>query len=67
MKASFAGLLRGLIRDGYPVREGFKIADIDPRREQYENCFTISDKARALGSAVVMELVGYAARKAVDE
>ena len=63
----FAGLLRGLIRDGYPVSEGFKIADIDPRREQYENCFTISDKARALGSAVVMELVGYAARKAVDE
>ena len=67
VKASFAGLLRGLIRDGYPVSEGFKIADIDPRREQYENCFTISDKARALGSAVVMELVGYAARKAVDE
>lgn len=67
VKASFAGLLRGLIRDGYPVSEGFKIADIDPRKEQYENCFTISDKARALGSAVVMELVGYAARKAVDE
>ena len=67
VKASFAGLLRGLIRDGYPVSEGFKIADIDPRREQYENCFTISDKARALGSAVVRELVGYAARKAVDE
>ncbi|MBR1900351.1 MAG: molybdenum hydroxylase [Lachnospiraceae bacterium] len=67
VKASFTGLLRGLIRDGYPVSEGFKIADIDPRREQYENCFTISDKARALGGAVVMELVGYAARKAVDE
>lgn len=67
VKATFTGLLRGLIRDGYPVSEGFKIADIDPRREQYENCFTISDKARALGGAVVMELVGYAARKAVDE
>lgn len=67
VKASFTGLLRGMIRDGYPVSEGFKIADIDPRREQYENCFTISDKARALGGAVVMELVGYAARKAVDE
>lgn len=67
VKASFSGLLRGLIRDGYPVSKGFKIADIDPRREQYENCFTISDKARALGGAVVMELVGYAARKAVDE
>ena len=67
VKATFTGLLRGLIRDGFVVKEGFKIADIDPRREEYENCFTISDKARALGSAVVMELVGYAARKAVDE
>ena len=67
VKATFTGLRRGLIRDGFVVKEGFKIADIDPRREEYENCFTISDKARALGSAVVMELVGYAARKAVDE
>ncbi len=67
VKASFTGLLRGLIRDGFLVAEGFKIADIDPRREEYENCFTISDKARALGGAVVMELAGFAARKAVDE
>lgn len=67
VKASFSGLLRGMIRDGYPVTEGFKIADIDPRREQYQNCFTVSDKARALGCSVVTELVGYAARKAVDE
>ncbi len=67
VKASFTGLLRGLIRDGFRVTEGFKIADIDPRTEEYENCFTISDKARALGGAVVTELVGYTARKAVDE
>ena len=67
VKASIPGLLRGLIRDGFHVTEGFKIADIDPRTEEYENCFTISDKARALGGTVVMELVGYAARKAVDE
>lgn len=67
VKASFTGLLRGMIRDGFHVTEGFKIADIDPRMTEYENCFTISDKARALGGAVVMELTGYAARKAVDE
>ncbi len=67
VKAPFTGLLRGLIRDGYPVTEGFKIADIDPRREQIQNCYTISDKARAIGGAVVQELVGFAARKAVDE
>ena len=40
--------LRGLIRDGYPVTKGFKIADIDPRESEKENCFTISDKARCI-------------------
>ena len=51
--ASMDGLLRGLIRDGYPVTEGFKIADIDPRMEEYQNCFTISDKARCIAGGVV--------------
>lgn len=51
--ASLDGLLRGLIRDGYPVTRGFKIADIDPRVEEYRNCFTISDKARCIAGGVV--------------
>lgn len=51
--ASLDGLLRGLIRDGYPVTKGFKIADIDPRVEEYRNCFTISDKARCIAGGVV--------------
>lgn len=51
--ASLDGLLRGLIRDGYPVTKGFKIADIDPRTEEYRNCFTISDKARCIAGGVV--------------
>lgn len=51
--ASLDGLLRGLIRDGYPVTEGFKIADIDPRQEEYDNCFTISDKARCIAGGVL--------------
>lgn len=55
--ATLTGLLRGIIRDAYPVTKGFKIADIDPRKEQYKNCFTISDKARALGGAVVTALL----------
>ena len=46
--ATLTGLLRGLLRDGYPVSEGFKIADIDPRLDEYSNCFTISDKARCI-------------------
>ena len=48
VRATIPGLIRGLIRDGYPVTEGFKIADIDPRKEEYNNCFTISDKARCI-------------------
>lgn len=51
--ATLDGLLRGLIRDGYPVTEGFKIADIDPRAEEYQNCFTISDKARCIAGGVL--------------
>lgn len=51
--ATISGLLRGLIRDGYPVTKGFKIADIDPRIEEYENCFTISDKARCIAGGVL--------------
>ena len=51
--ASIDGLIRGLIRDGFAVPQGFKIADIDPRESEYNNCFTISDKARALGGAVL--------------
>ena len=51
--ATLDGLLRGMIRDGYPVPKGFKIADIDPRVEEYENCFTISDKSRCIAGGVV--------------
>ncbi len=51
--ARLAGLLRGLIRDGSHVAKGFKIADIDPRTEEYQNCFTISDKARCIAGGVV--------------
>ncbi len=53
VRASIGGILRGLLRDGYPVRKGFKIADIDPRKGELENCFTISDKARCIGGSVL--------------
>lgn len=51
--ATIDGLLRGIISDGYVVKSKFKIADIDPRLNQYDNCFTISDKARSLGGSVL--------------
>ena len=53
VKASLNGILRGLIRDGYPVTPGFKMADIDPRAEEFNNCFTISDKARCIAGGVL--------------
>ena len=53
VSATIDGLLRGLIRDDYPVTKGFKIADIDPRKEELANCFTISDKARSIGGSVL--------------
>lgn len=53
VEATLDGLLRGLIRDGYPVTRGFKIADIDPRTDEYNNCFTVSDKARCIAGGVL--------------
>lgn len=53
VRASISGILRGMIRDGYPVTKGFKIADIDPRESEKENCFTISDKARCIAGGVL--------------
>ena len=53
VEATLDGVVRGLIRDGYPVTKGFKIADIDPRIEERENCFTISDKARCIAGGVL--------------
>lgn len=57
VEAAIDGLLRGLIREGYPVTKGFKIADIDPRISEYENCFTISDKARCIAGGVLEALL----------
>lgn len=53
VEATLDGILRGLIRDGYPVKVGFKMADIDPRTEELGNCFTISDKARCIAGGVL--------------
>ena len=57
VKASLDGILRGVIHDGYVVKKGLKIADIDPRKEEYDNCFTISDKARCIAGGVLEALL----------
>lgn len=51
--ATLDGVIRGLIRDGFPVASGLKLADIDPRESERQNCLTISDKARCIGGGVL--------------
>ncbi|HZP94957.1 MAG TPA: selenium-dependent molybdenum cofactor biosynthesis protein YqeB [Candidatus Limnocylindria bacterium] len=52
VRSAFAGCLRGLIQTGVHVRAGMKIGDVDPRAAR-EHCFTISDKALAVGGGVL--------------
>lgn len=46
------GVLRGLIREGIQVTKGIKIGDVDPRDDP-SACFLVSDKALAIGGAVL--------------
>jgi xanthine dehydrogenase accessory factor len=50
--AKISGIVRGLLREGAEVKKGMKVGDIDPRGKK-ESCFTISDKARAIGGGVL--------------
>jgi xanthine dehydrogenase accessory factor len=50
--ANIDGVLRGLIRSPRVVQQGLKIGDIDPRGH-VDFCYTISDKARAIGGSVL--------------
>lgn len=54
--ATLTGILRGILPDGLKIPCGIKMADIDPRRTQISNCFSISDKARCIAGSV-LELV----------
>src|SRR5690606_30449191 len=50
--AKIDGMIRGLLRNGAIVTKGFKVGDIDPRGDKIDYN-TISDKARAIGGAVL--------------
>nr|WP_207638408.1 selenium-dependent molybdenum cofactor biosynthesis protein YqeB [Desulfoscipio gibsoniae] len=54
--ATIDGVLRGLLKSGLKVHEGMKVGDIDPRATR-ENCFTISDKSRAIAGGVLEALL----------
>ncbi len=61
VKASITGTLRGLLHDQLTVYEGMKIGDIDPRCI-FEHCFSISDKARAIGGGVLEGILFHCAQ-----
>jgi xanthine dehydrogenase accessory factor len=52
IQALLSGVLRGILHDGLTVHRDMKVADIDPRGVR-DYCFTISDKALAIGGGVL--------------
>ena len=50
--AKMGGIVRGMLQEGVDVKPNMKIGDIDARSELF-HCFTISDKARAIGGGVL--------------
>lgn len=52
------GMVRGMLPAGLRVVRGMKSGDIDPRCER-RHCFTVSDKARAIGGGVLEGLLHF--------
>jgi xanthine dehydrogenase accessory factor len=58
VKAEIDGILRGLLPSGIKVIRGMKAGDVDPRCER-SHCFTVSDKALAIGGGVLEGLLSF--------
>lgn len=52
VKCLIEGVLRGILPENTPVYKGMKSGDVDPRCKK-EHCFTVSDKALAVGGGVL--------------
>lgn len=55
--APIDGIVRGMLREQVQATKGQKIADIDPRVDEENNCRTISDKARCISGGVLEALL----------
>jgi xanthine dehydrogenase accessory factor len=62
--AKIGGVIRGLLADGLSVTEGMKVGDVDPRGVR-DHCFTISDKALAIGGGVLEAVLYLSSRLSV--
>ncbi|MGB2895614.1 MAG: selenium-dependent molybdenum cofactor biosynthesis protein YqeB [Anaerolineales bacterium] len=56
VNALFDGALRGLVHEGVHIEAAAKIGDLDPRGDP-SYCFSISDKALAIGGGVLEALL----------
>lgn len=52
VRTEIEGTLRGVLAAGVLVHAGMKCGDVDPRCEE-RHCYTVSDKARAIGGGVL--------------
>lgn len=55
--AAISGILRGLLQTG-TIDANVKIGDIDPRAQK-NYCWTISDKARCIGTSVLLGILSW--------
>jgi len=63
VRSAVPGVVRGIIMDGMEVAKGLKIGDIDPRGIR-EYCFSVSDKARAIGGGVLEAILSERQKRA---
>lgn len=52
------GVVRGLLQKGVVVHKGMKCGDVDPRCK-IEHCYTVSDKASAVGGGVLEAILHF--------
>lgn len=62
--APISGVLRGMIHNGIYVTQGLKVGDVDPRCV-VDHCFTISEKALAIGGGVLEATLAHLVGKRV--
>ncbi len=56
--SSIHGMLRGILPEGTLAHKGMKVGDVDPRC-RFEHCFSVSDKANAIGGGVLEAILNY--------
>lgn len=62
LQANIGGCIRGLLRPHTYVQAGVKVGDIDPRQDA-AYCYTISDKALAIGGGVLEAILTFCDKK----